>query len=524
MIIKKHCPSCGVIVEVTREFTLPGGAMTVTQYDCGHYAIKKHLTVKDLVLKSTDGQSSRPFQCEGAKFLIESDMRALLADQMGIGKTVQFLMAVHSNPKEYCPFLGIVKAKLRMQWLKETIRWCGLDFMPQILESEQDFPLPGMSGFLVSYDLLRRFKDLEAWVKNLGIKTVVMDEVQHIKNHDSKRTNAVRQIVKDVPYVVGLSGTPIKNHAGEYFPILNMLHPEKFPSIASYNRDWVDTYWDGFKYRTGGLKNEPRFKEHTKTFILRRTREEVLPELPAIQRDPLFADLGPEVEQAYKDTYTQFKQYYNNSGDATAFERSTQILAYLSRMRHLAGIAKVGPCVEYVKDFLEQTDDKIIIFVHHRDVGMMLKSQLEVLQLDNGASKGEAILTFEADTKDPAEVQAKFWSGNYRVLIASTLAAGEGLNLQCCHHVIMLERQWNPANEEQAEGRIVRMGQLANKLTAVYMVAVGTVDEFFAELVERKRSLVDNVMDGKEYSWDEQSLIKELAEILAQKGGQKWGW
>jgi SNF2 family DNA or RNA helicase len=121
------------------------------------------------------------------------------------------------------------------------------------------------------------------------------------------------------------------------------------------------------------------------------------------------------------------------------------------------------------------------------------------------------------------ETVAKFWRDEFRVMVASTLAAGEGLNLQCCSDCIMMERQWNPPKEEQAESRFIRIGQLANKITATYFIAVATVDEFFADLVEQKRSIFGSTIDGIESKWNESDLLKELAEILAQKGGKKWG-
>jgi SNF2 family DNA or RNA helicase len=88
----------------------------------------------------------------------------------------------------------------------------------------------------------------------------------------------------------------------------------------------------------------------------------------------------------------------------------------------------------------------------------------------------------------------------------------------------MMERQWNPPKEEQAEGRFIRIGQLADSVTATYFTAVGTVDEFFADLVEQKRAIFSATMDGIETKWNESVLIRELAEILAAKGGKKWGW
>jgi len=108
-----------------------------------------------------------------------------------------------------------------------------------------------------------------------------------------------------------------------------------------------------------------------------------------------------------------------------------------------------------------------------------------------------------------------------RIMIASTLAAGEGLNLQFCADAVMLERQWNPANEEQAEGRFHRFGQL-HPVTVTYMIASETIDEYFTELVEQKRAIVGSTLDNKDIQWDQNSLMTELAQILVTKGKKSW--
>ena len=111
-----------------------------------------------------------------------------------------------------------------------------------------------------------------------------------------------------------------------------------------------------------------------------------------------------------------------------------------------------------------------------------------------------------------------------RVMIASTLASGEGLNLQFCSDCVVMERQWNPANEEQAEARFKRIGSEAAIINATYQVALGTIDEYLADLVESKRQVVHEAYSGvkSETSYTEEGLMKELAEILVTKGMQRW--
>ena len=527
MILKTRCPECKKPTVTVSERVLAG--ILFKTYQCGHEDPCPQLSPANFLdFASMDGKHPYKFQVEGALFGIASNARCLIADEMGLGKTVQALMIAWSCPKELTRILVLCKAGLKSQWSKEVTRWCGDEWLGQVINNENDSFVPGVKALILSFDTLWRFKDIEAWVKRSRVKLVILDEVQHIKNGDSKRTNGVREVCRYVDHVVGLSGTPIKNHAGEYFPILQIIQPDKFRTQAGFEQRWVDSYWDGYKMKHGGLKNSAAFKDYTKDFIIRRTREEVLPDLPVISRNYAFSELGPVVEDAYKKELEAFQNYYNYGGmEDTAFVRSSNILSYITRMRHLTGMAKIQPVVDFVKEFIRDTDRKIVIFLHHKDVAKTLLSllQTELANPDNGDFWGAEILALSADLDSTAraEVVDKFHKPEYRIMIGSTLASGEGLNLQCCSDCIMMERQWNPANEEQAECRFIRIGQLADKVTATYTIAVGTVDEFFSEIVERKRGICANTLDNVEYKWEESSLMKELAEVLAVQGGKRWG-
>jgi SWI/SNF-related matrix-associated actin-dependent regulator 1 of chromatin subfamily A len=327
----------------------------------------------------------------------------------------------------------------------------------------------------------------------------------------------------EVDNVICLSGTPIKNNAAEYFPVLNILKPEMYPNYNRFIYNDCEAYKSGFGWKVGGLKFPKSFLERTSSFIIRRERKEVMPDLPAITRNFQFCDLSKEVEQAYKSTFKQFQDAFDE--EDRSFEASGNTLAYLSKMRHLTGLSKIDPAVDFCMEFLGGTDRKLTIFVHHKDVSSILFNKLSTL-MEELSLRAPLQLTADLTPEKRAEVVADFMREDAlggRILIASTLASGEGLNLQKCSDCIMLERQWNPANEEQAEGRFIRIGQLAEAVTATYFVAVGTVDEFFAEIVEQKREYVSKSLSGESIKWNESSIIQELASVLAQKGGKKWG-
>jgi SWI/SNF-related matrix-associated actin-dependent regulator 1 of chromatin subfamily A len=486
-------------------------------------------------IMSMDGKKLFHFQCEGVRFLEKSGGRAMILDEMGLGKTVQVMAFLILHP-EARPFLWIGKSSLKYQYQYETMRWGGVDWFAQVVDGGRDLLLPGFTGYIASYDILRRMKNdraLTEQAKRLGIKTLVLDECQQIKNSASQRTIFTRELAKQFQFVFELSGTPIKNHAAEFFPSLNIVRPDVYNNERRFIMYDCDTYWNGFTYKTGGLANPKQFHERTKNFIIRRERAEVLPDLPKIQRSFSFHELGSIVEKAYIQEFKQFRDEYNRKGWVGGFSESDtygndappeSTIARLSRLRHLTGWAKIDPCVEFAIEFLGSTDRKLTIFTHHNDVADTLVEKLNMV-LKGLELEPVLHLTARLNAEQRYDMVAKFTnSPKSRILVASTLASGEGLNLQVCSDCILLERQWNPANEEQAEGRFPRPGSQASSIAATYFTAVGTVDEFFAEIVERKREIVHNTLskDGKATPWDQSSIMKELAETLAACGGQKW--
>ena len=539
------CPVCSKPTEFASEAEIFPGTI-LRQYKCGHSELVDALlaTEKDsLDIVSLDGKRLFPFQLEGARFLEKANGRALIADEMGLGKTIQFIAWVVAHP-EVRPFACFVKSSLRAQWTKECIRWG--DLSVQLIDSTACFFLKGMDGYIISVDSAWRIgtklvpakfnprkkvrepipgETLPEKLQQLGVKTICIDECQTVKNTDTNRTRAVQDCARQMTYAIGLSGTPILNHAGEFAPILNIIVPDKVPVRDRWIDQWCSVYFDGYSTRIGGVKDPKRFKEWSKDFIIRRERKDVLPDLPRIFRQFTYHDLGEAVEAEYEKTVKEFQDYYSN-GDRGSLQFESNVIAFLSRMRHLTGQAKVDPVCEFVENFILETDRKLTIFVHHKDVGEMLKLKLEKMGQEWKAEFGKGVLQFKAgmEPRQVDELLEKFKGPNYRIMIASTLAAGEGLNLQFCSDCILMERQWNPGKEEQAESRFPRPGSTADKINATYPTAVGTVDEFFAELVEKKRQNVASIHGENGQKWDESSLIKELAQIIAEKGGRKWGW
>jgi SNF2 family DNA or RNA helicase len=576
---KRECPWCHkTAVEKSR---VKIGQKLLISLECSHTVIRDAIETEEVEIVSRDGKRPYPYQIKSAEFFEKADLTGICAHEMGVGKTVVECLLLRRNwdalTQDDGKILIVCKSGLRYQWFLEVIRWTGK--IPQIVDGSRDMPqFDFFDIFIVSFDTLRLLRpdtdrEYEMWqaagfggeedtvfVSKKGKKKkipkiiwpdelcaqfshICIDECQMMKNPDASRTRALKKIASAwervgktrVPRIMGLSGTPIKNDASEYATILHLVRPEMFPSEIGFIAHHCRPIGSRF-----ALRDAEHFHDLTKDFILRYTRDEVLPELPKIFRQFRYIELEGGDLEAYKRAVKEFQDYCDELEDISARD-ITNILGFFSKMRRITGVAKVKGVLDFVEEFLLSNNRKLVIFVHHKDCGAMLYSALSKL-CQEAALDEPLMLTSELNMMQRQEIVSDFKGvrtvskmvdgqqvieevpigKNHRIMIASTLAAGEGLNLQFCSDCVIMERQWNPANEEQAEARFPRPGSTADKVNVTYAIAAGTMDDFLTEVVERKRSIVKNTLDGTNEPWDESSLMMELANILRVKGLKKW--
>lgn len=556
--LQDKCPVCGKVAKELKNWELAN--FKFIQLDCGHLISKelpKQTPYETLVSNGWKpeiascnhvwGTSPKnqcvkcgefklfDYQVIGARFIeraLAVGRGGAIFDEQGLGKTPQSLAYLKFHD-ESLPVLFILKSGLKYQFQSEIVRWMGDKYFAQVIAGSNDYLIPGLKCYIVSYDLLvfkqrpgKKGKvitqgfDINRF-EQLGIKTVVLDECQAIKNVDSGRTQQVRRIVAKAQHVIPLSGTPWKNRGNEFFPVLNMLDPTKFYSNQAFLNRWVATYYDGNRVKMGGIQNIPEFKEYTKDILIRRERAEVMKELPIIQRNKFHCQIEDHARKAYENEVSEFVKWYNNvviSGEEDSFQSSQNIVAKLQRMRHILGLAKIPTTVEFVTDHIEETGRKIVVFVHHKDVGELILFQLKKELPDVPV----IAMTASLSSEERFNMQRQFNETDKIIMVASTLAAGEGLNLQTCCDCVIHERQWNPANEEQAEGRFIRIGQQSEHVTATYVHVENSVDMNLDSIVERKRIDFHNSMNkGELVKWTDTGLMKELAESLVRDFGRK---
>lgn len=562
----KTCPVCKTNKHQLSSFK--AGPFQFIKLACGHSIREEILQVTKLdklkAFKSREGNEFLRWQPGSIQFIEEANGRGIIGHEMGLGKMVISCALLNFHP-ELLPALIVCKARIRWQWFKHLVNWSVKEdgtprLLPQVIEDGDDQPYLSVTNpqfpfnvVVTSYDGLWR----QRWIcKNKGqkdkygrpvppifftrdeiherfpFKTIILDEFQLAKNSDATRTQAVRIISQKCKYVIGTSGTPAKNHGGEFFNMLNMVHPELFPSEQGYISEWVEV----MTKENGGAKLmgiKPRrwdeFRNLIAPFYLRYTRDEVAPELPKVFRHYEYYHLEDKVLEVYTEELKKFQRAYDfyeygAEDNKQRFKAWGLVWESMMRMRRIVGKAKALKILEYVEEFLESNDRKLAIFHHHVEVGDILVTAITNLckkmnieppiHLHAGVTEANAQTLIDQFRENPKK----------RVIILRQLAEGEGLNLQSCGDVIQTERQWNPANEEQPEARFTRPGSPYEKINVMYPVAVGTMDEFMSELVVQKRVACENTYGkGTDVPWQEDSFVKELAKILFESNKNKWG-
>ena len=564
--LQDRCPDCGkVAVEKFAIETIDkeGNQIKLITLECFHI-IKKILPkktayenmvsndwkdeVKNCSHKWTKNQCDKcgeyklfNFQVIGARFAetgLATQKGVGIFDDMGLGKTVQALAIIKYHADKYCPTMVVTKSAITFQWFKQAIRWCGPDYLAQIISTSRDILLPGLKVYIIPYDLLRRMKPEK--IHGIGIKLVILDECQQIKNPDSSRTQEVRKLVSNNAdcKVLPLSATPWKNRGDEFFPACNLMDPIKFHSHQAYLDTWVEYYFEGNKRKMGGIKNPKRFREYTQSLIIRREYDEVMDEFPLVNRTRMPVQLDSLQQSAYDESVSEFAKWYNEyviGGNEDKIS-SIELLAKMSRMRHITGLAKIPATLGFIEEFIEDTDKKLVVFVHHQDVGVLMSNALtdtnsktnpdwHELATELKEQRIPVIQYTSNHTGKPEgfDIQEKFNKTSRIIMIASTLACGEGLDLQTCADCILHERQWNPQNEDQAApGRFKRIGQLASQINITMPEAEGTIDEHLDYIVEGKRGRYHIVMNKTEKPvWNETEFARSLAELIVSKHQQR---
>lgn len=440
-----------------------------------------------------------PYQKAGVSYA-SSVGRCLIADQMGLGKTVEAIATLEL--RDAFPAVIVCPASLKENWRREINKWLPHRVV-NIVSGKTDIVNADVN--IVNYDILYKF--VEA-IQHLGISGLVLDESHYVKNGSSKRTKAAKDIASKVPKsgsVLLLSGTPVTNRPSELvsqLEIMGML--SRFGGKWAFLKRYTAAYHNGFGWDTNGASNlmELNTKLRQNCYI-RRTKDEVLKELPEKSRNIVHLEPSGKGHKEYLSAENDLVLFLRENGYKS--KDSSEHMARTQVLKRLAAWAKMDSVEEWIDSFLESCDRKLVVFAHNVDVVDHLANKYGGLRVSGRDSLAERQHAVDSFQKDPES----------RVIVLNLQAGGVGITLTAGSDVVFVQMGWTPGEHDQAEDRCHRIGQ-KNNVQVWYLLASGTIDEDIYYLVDSKRSVVDAVTEGDEV--EHQSLIKDLMNrILAKK-------
>ncbi|WP_426192262.1 DEAD/DEAH box helicase [Massilia sp. DWR3-1-1] len=487
---------------------------------------KEHLkrlaatTVFTPALPSTLQAELRDYQLDGYQWLARLahwGVGACLADDMGLGKTVQAL-ALLLQRAPGGPALVVAPTSVCMNWMAEAEKFAPTLRIKLFGAGDRAALLDGVAPFdlvVVSYGLLQLAAAQFAQVR---WHTVVLDEAQAIKNNATKRSQAVMALQADFKMVA--TGTPLENHLGELWNLFRFINPGLLGSAEQFNLRFAGPI-EKAQDKRAEQGARTRLRRLIQPFILRRTKAQVLTELPPRTEIVLPVDLtAPETalyESLRRDALARLAAL-----EQPQHQKSIEILAEMMKLRRACcnpnlvapelqlESSKLGVFARLVDDLLENRH-KVLVFSQFVDHLSLIRRHLDARGIAYQYLDGATPM---AERKKRVDA---FQAGIGDLFLISLKAGGVGINLTAADYVIHMDPWWNPAVEDQASDRAHRMGQL-RPVTIYRLVARHTIEEGIVDLHKHKRDLADSLLEGADLAarMSPTDMLRMLEEGLAK--------
>jgi len=500
--------------------------MDMEKWDEAYHGATDWASVKETLYRDTQKAvppaafkgELKEFQKEGLSYLVNS-RRCLLADEMGLGKTPQGLAFLASTNN--FPALVICPPHLMLNWKRETEKFLSLEklgeqnlFEPggvdiHIMKGLTPYDLPLANIYIIHYLLLRGWKN---YLPDFGFKAIIFDEIQDLRHTGTEKYSASSLVAGSAENVIGLSGTPIYNHGGEIWNVLNIIEYHCLGDYDSFTREWC------YGYGSDIVTNPDLLGDYLKRegLLLRRTKDQVLKELPEKRRVVQTIDFD-------KGVFRNLIQEAVNKAKGLdsiekAFERGRAELEIINDTRKATGIAKAKYVTAFVRMLLE-AGEKVLLFAYHHAVVDIYKDELSdfhpglITGRENMAEKDQAVTDFMEDKTD---------------LVIISLRSASGLNLYKANCVVFGELDWSPAIHSQAEDRAHRIGLMDSVLCYSLVCEEGT-DEAIQNSLGLKVSQFVGLMGDKNETQEDRMMaqvqakkhMQAVIEKLKAKGARK---
>ncbi len=460
------------------------------------------LSSVNLDLDSINGDPF-PFQLDGAKFAMATK-QCIIGDEQGLGKTIQALMAMHSA--NAYPFLIVCPSTLKLNWENEIKKWLPKKKIRLIKGGRVVGKYRGNDITIINYDILKKH---ESALRDVHFKGIILDESHKIKSRDAQRTRSAIELCKDIEYRFLLTGTPVLNKPVEIITQLRAIDALKqFGGFMQFARRYCGAAETRFGLDLTGAKNLTELNEKLRSFCyVRRTKDEVLPDLPEKMVSILPVDLSPTARATYKRIQRDVIQWLReNMGDDRANSAArAETLVKINLLKTFAMRGKMESAKKWIEDFLE-SGEKLVVFADHIEAQQELVDAfpgcLHVMSKDSAKQRQDAIDKFQNDSDS-------------KLMICSLGSGGVGITLTAATNVAFLELGWTPAQHDQAEDRLHRIGQ-TGFVNVWYLLGKDTIDEDIWDLIQRKRQVVTRVTDGKAPGYTA-SIMNDLVDKMMRK-------
>ena len=451
-------------------------------------------------LPSTLQAELRDYQMQGFDWLSRLSawgVGACLADDMGLGKTLQAIALILARAGGG-PSLVVAPTSVCFNWQNEVARFAPTLNLKALGAGDRQLlveQLQPLDLLVCSYGLLQQ----EAVGELLGSvrwQTIVLDEAQAIKNPATKRSQQAMGLQGEFKLVT--TGTPIENHLGELWALFRFINPGLLGSLESFNRRFA-----GPIERSQDREIRQRLKRLIQPFILRRTKSQVLDELPPRTEIELQVELSEKEASFYEALRRKLLEELNNN-QGPVEDKRFQVLAAITKLRRACCNPKlIAPELGLPSSKLALFAETLEELLENRHKALVFSQFVDHLSILREYLDGKGIAYQYLDGQTPANERKKrveaFQNGQGEVFLISLKAGGVGLNLTAADYVIHMDPWWNPAVEDQASDRAHRIGQ-QRPVTVYRLVTRGTIEEQIVSLHRHKRDLADSLLEGGEIS------------------------
>lgn len=449
------------------------------------------------------------FQKEGIKFAIERKGRILLADEMGVGKTIQAICIAKVYDDSW-PVLVLCPSSLKFNWRNEIMRWTILDKKDiQVVMKGNEVILNNKQKFcIISYDIASNDNKSQE-IDKLNFQCILVDEAHALKNHETKRCKNLLPIIKKTKRLVLMSGTPILSRPVEIFTLISSIRPDLFNNFHSFAHRYCGPKETFHGLDFTGTSNLRELNFLLENFMIRRLKKDVLNELPDKFRQRIEVPVDEKLQNmiaALKNKNTEkFQHYYNQINEQMFSNKNNELnpegekeiddspISLYNKAYKITGLAKIDGINNYVNYLLEE-DQKFLVFAHHTEI----LDKLEECVL-NFKKKHKGFNYIRIDGKTPSNKRQDLVDNfqqddTYKVAILSITACSTGLTLTQASIVVFAELFFTPSIMIQAEDRVHRHGQ-KNSVQVKYLVGHKTLDDDIFEALNFKCGIVSETLD-----------------------------